>query len=283
MSREQIFVELSKNFVTNKIFGEWRSWDEKLNLRYPWLKVAVLLIVLFGLVLGSMGAMLPGAGVKENVVRAPMGARVKVPERDFTGKKLVALTFDDGPSQIATPAILDILKKKRVRASFFVVGMMAKKYPELLRWSLAEGHELAMHTMYHQKWARFTGEEIGRDIGAVQGVVQEITGRKPVLLRPPYGIKTDLVCQSAKAPLIYWSVDPEDWKNREAKTVRNLVEAAVFDGAIVLLHDLYMTTAMATEMIIDGLRVQGYEFVTVSEMARAKGVELKQGIRYRHF
>ncbi len=205
------------------------------------------------------------------------------PVQPSTGRKLVALTFDDGPSAAQTPRLLQILREKGVKATFFVVGNMAQKAPDILRQEEAEGHEVASHTMTHANLKRSTVEGIKWEVAAVDGVFMDILGHGPSLMRPPYGNISNEARKLINQPFILWTVDPEDWKYKNAATVRQNVVSRTFDGAIILLHDIHATTVDAVAGIIDDLKAAGYEFMTVTELAAARGVVMKNGVAYGSF
>lgn len=196
------------------------------------------------------------------------------------GKKLVALTFDDGPSGATTPKLLQILRDKKVKVTFFVLGRMMQAYPEVVKWEVADGHEVQGHTMYHSDLTKLNEAQIRADIGESDELFRRVLGRTPEMIRPPYGAMNALARQVIARPLMYWSVDALDWKYRNVKTVQKNVLSAVFSGAVVLMHDIHQTTVDAVGGIIDVLRGDGYEFVTVSELAKAKGVSLRAGWDY---
>ena len=200
-----------------------------------------------------------------------------------TGRKLVALTFDDGPSSVTTGRLLDILKAKGVKATFFVVGNMARKAPELVRREEAEGHEVGSHSVAHQNLSKFGVASLQNDVAEMDRIFMEILGRKVAIMRPPYGAVSTVMRSSLGKPMINWAVDPLDWKYKNAATVRQNVVSATFDGAVVLMHDIHATTVDAVANIIDDLRARGYEFLTVSELAAARGVSLANGVVYYHF
>lgn len=199
------------------------------------------------------------------------------------GKKLVALTFDDGPSTATTGRLLDVLKAKGVKATFFVVGSMAIRAPELLKREAAEGHEVGGHSAFHQDLSKVSAADLQADVANMDQIFNDVIGHKMEIMRPPYGAVSDVMRNYLGRPMIYWSVDPMDWKYRNAATVRANVVGATFDGAIVLMHDIHSTTVDAVAGIIDDLRAQGYEFLTVSELAAARGIGLTSGVVYYSF
>ena len=258
----------------------WR----RLNRELPWLKFAVLsAVVVLGLWLGvGCWQEIDETGVEASGGYAALVVVVPVTKRgqDLEGKKLVALTFDDGPSA-ATGRLLDILAEKGVKATFFVLGPRAEQNPDLLRRQVAE-HEVGSHTMGHIDMTKMSTEAVRADTEQMRGII-EAAGGKLELVRPPYGAVGAAAREGTGTPLMLWTVDPEDWRVREAATVRQRVVGAAFDGAIILMHDIYDSTVEAVGGIIDDLRAQGYEFLTVSELAEVRGVEMVNGVTYGSF
>lgn len=249
--------------------------------RYPWLKFGIPLAVATVTVLGFLGWWTFVAEEREEIiVLAPFSEHVRVP--DYSGK-LVALTFDDGPSPATTPRLLEVLKEKNATATFFELGTLARNNPDLVRQVAANGNEVASHTMYHQNFSRMSTSAISSDIAAANAVFYEILGKYPSLVRTPYGINNAAARSAANAPIILWTVDTLDWKNKNAAMVRDEAIGSAFDGAIILMHDIHPTTVDAVAEIIDGLRANGYELVTVSQLAKLRGVTLNSGEAYGSF
>ena len=199
------------------------------------------------------------------------------------GSRVIALTFDDGPSGMTTPRLLDILKGRDVKATFFVLGRLASANPGILQREAAEGHEVASHTPYHNQLTNLTYAQIRGEAVEMDRIFTEILGTVPPFTRPPYGAYNDTVRDALHQPLIIWSVDPRDWADRNSSVVCNRVVSAAHDGAIVLMHDIHATTVDAVPCIVDNLRAQGYEFLTVSELAAAKNVPMVNGGVYGRF
>ena len=212
----------------------------------------------------------------------PPTSQVATPPTSNT-RKLVALTFDDGPSRTETVRLLRILADRNVKATFFVVGNNAQRAPEILQQAKAAGHEVGSHTMTHANLNRSSVESIRWEVAAMDQLFLNILGEKSQMTRPPYGNMNATVRANVAQPLILWTVDPEDWKVRNTATVRQRAVAGAFDGAIILFHDIYATTVDAIPGVIDDLRARGYEFMTVSEMAAARGVRLQNGVGYGSF
>ena len=197
---------------------------------------------------------------------------------DFTGK-LIAITFDDGPGAY-TGTLLDELAARDVKATFFVSGYRAAGYPETLKRMVAEGHQLASHTQNHENLNTLSAAKIAGEISQTQDLITAAGGDDPAYIRPPYGNANQTVRAQAPSPLINWSVDPEDWKYHNADTVcRNILDGS-YDGAIILVHDIYKTSVNGALAAIDKLLAQGYEFVTVRDLLLRRGVAPEEGVMY---
>ncbi len=190
------------------------------------------------------------------------------------GSKLIALTFDDGPSPSTTPRLLDILNSYGVKATFFVLGQMAERNPDILVRESLEGHEVASHTPYHNQLTQLSYGVVQSEALEMDRIFKNILGRVPPFTRPPYGSYNSTVQAALAQPLILWSIDPRDWQDRNASVVCSRVVSSAFDGAVILVHDIHPTTVDAVPCIIEGLRAQGYQFLTISEMAAARDIPL---------
>ena len=208
-----------------------------------------------------------------------------IPTPDITGKKLIALTFDDGPSGAITDQLLMHLRQKQVRATFFVLGYMAERSPHQLQKEISEGHEVGSHTANHTAFSRMSAADLINDSVRMNQIFTNILGHNTPFMRPPYGdgAYTEKARKNIGQPMILWTVDTLDWKYRDAPTVRNNAVKDAFDGAIILFHDVYQSTVDAIPAIIDDLRAQGYEFLTVSELAKVRGVTMQNGLVYGSF
>lgn len=263
-----------------------RSFFARTNIRAPWLKFGLvmlpfLLIVIF---VSSTRTVVDNIALPE--LEAPMQKHVKTPDRawrDFTGKKLVALTFDDGPRNTTTPRLLDILKEKNVYVTFFALGSEILKYPDVARREIEEGHEVASHTMWHQNLARLSEGDLRNDITAANNAFLEVLGYQPSYIRPPYGSTSDLVRKNAGAPLITWSVDTLDWKYRNTESILSHTMSTIGDGGIILMHDIHPTSVDAVPTLIDTLRANGYEFVTLTELIQKRHATAVNGEVYGKF
>ena len=181
-------------------------------------------------------------------------------------KGVVALTFDDGPHPRYTPLLLDGLKKRGVKASFFVTGKNAEQYPELIRRMDKEGHLIGNHTYSHLQLSEKNREQFREELVKTNGILKEITGKDVEFVRPPYGSWDKNFEAELNMFPVLWNLDPLDWSSRNAQNVEKKVLAAVEDGSVILLHDEYASTVTAAFGIVDELRREGYRFVTVEEL-----------------
>ena len=196
---------------------------------------------------------------------------------------LVAITFDDGPKQGTTDVLLDGLALREVPATFFLIGSQIPGNEDLVARMAAEGHQIGIHTFDHVKVTGLTREEFDQQIGKTRTLVAEVAGPGDSWLRPPYGLVNDRELSWADGPLILWSVDPEDWKDRNTQRIKSAVLERVKDGDIILLHDIYGSSVQAALDIVDGLKERGYSFVTVEQLMAARGVSPEAGAKYRAF
>lgn len=194
-------------------------------------------------------------------------------------KKMVALTYDDGPS-IYTPRILKTLKENNSVATFFVVGNRVPMYSDTVKKAYDMGCEIGNHTYEHKSLPNLSETEVKRQISKTNKEVKKVIGEKPVIMRPTGGATNANVKQWVGMPSIIWSIDTLDWKTRNADSTRRAVLNRVKDGDIVLMHDLYSATATASETIIPELVRRGYQLVTVSELAECRGGMKETGAYY---
>lgn len=196
-------------------------------------------------------------------------------------KKMVALTYDDGPS-VNTKKILNTLEKYDSVATFFVVGNRVSSYSSSVKRAYEIGCEIGNHTYDHKILTNCNAATIQSQYKKTNTKIKSITGENPVLFRPPGGGLNQTARNNVKMPLILWSVDTLDWKYRNSRSVQTAVLNKVKDGDIVLMHDLYETTANASAVVIPELVKRGYQLVTVSELAACRG-EMKNGVSYYSF
>lgn len=194
-------------------------------------------------------------------------------------KKMVALTFDDGPGQY-TKTIVNCLKKNDAKATFFVLGSRVSSYASVVKAADSIGCEIENHTNDHKNLVRLSDKEIKAQIRMTDQKIKKITGKTPALLRTPGGSISDRVKKSAGKPIILWSIDTRDWEHRNKdKTIKSVLNN-VKDGDIVLMHDIHEPTKEAALYLIPELKRKGYQLVTVKELAKYRGNTLKKGSVY---
>jgi peptidoglycan/xylan/chitin deacetylase (PgdA/CDA1 family) len=196
-----------------------------------------------------------------------------------SGDRKIALTFDDGPYPPYTNRLLDVLKEKRVKATFFLVAEQAQCHPELVKRAVAEGHTIGLHAFRHRDFLKLTEHEAREDLALGKNVLQDITGKDPVYWRPPHGFRDASVLKLADQEhltVVNWSVAPRDWTGIDKQEIQNRVLGKADAGAIVLLHDgdspFYKASRQATvdgvSLLIDSLREKGYHLVSLEEYVR---------------
>ena len=190
---------------------------------------------------------------------------VSSPE-DYSDQKLVALTFDDGPHPVYTERLLDGLKERNVKATFFLIGKSADKYPDLVKRMAEEGHLIGNHTMDHVQLNHQTYDQALEQIRQSNQVITKITGQTPRYIRPPFGEWSRELEEEVDMTAVLWDVDPVDWKVKNTETVVKRILKNTGEGDIILLHDVYGTSVDAALEIVDRMRAEGYEFVTVDEI-----------------
>ena len=206
----------------------------------------------------------------------PVGARAEA--------GTVALTFDDGPSGRFTRALLDGLEHRQVKATFLLCGYRLKDYPKEAKRILEEGHEIGLHGYSHNPMNKMSRRELEQELKDNLALLPQ--GCQPVFLRPPGGASCETVRNAARdlgLGILNWSVDPRDWATRDVGAITAMVLDNVQDGDVILLHDMTDSSVEAALSIIDRLKAQGFQFVTVTELARLKGVTIEPGKEYYSF
>lgn len=190
---------------------------------------------------------------------------------------LIALTFDDGPSQY-TPKLLDALKRMGAKATFFIVGERVGEFSDVVKREYEEGHELANHTYNHLNLSTASVAEGTASLDQTVDAISQAVGKDvgELIVRPPGGNIGDKA-SAYSMPLVLWSLDTLDWKTRDAESTKQRILDQAYDGAIVLMHDLYGTSVDGCIAAMGELSRQGYTFVTVSEMFERKGETLPVG------
>ena len=230
--------------------------------------------VLFGVV--------PWAAAEETPAASPSPSPSASPESSSGASKpatwfsvsvdgpYIAMTFDDGPSPETTPRLLDILKQRNIKATFFMIGQNAERNPTIVQRILAEGHEIGNHSWTHPQLSKLPDDRVTDEINKTQAAIKSASGYTPVLLRPPYGAITarqkDWIEKQFGLSVIMWSVDPFDWKRPGASVIEQRILAGARPGAIILSHDIHKQTVDAMPATLDALAEKGFKFVTVSQL-----------------
>lgn len=194
-------------------------------------------------------------------------------------KPMIALTFDDGPSKY-TPEILEVLKENNSKATFFVLGSEVNKYKDILNQIIEEGNEIGNHTYNHKDLTKVSDEELYKQVQGTDDLIYNACGYTPAVMRPPYGASDDELNKKISRPVIKWSVDTRDWESRNTQMILDNIFDNVKDGDIILMHDLYETTAEAAKIAIPKLVEMGYQLVTINELSEYRGLHLTAGQQY---
>lgn len=195
--------------------------------------------------------------------------------------KLVAITFDDGPNKTWTPQVVDALDQRGVKGTFFMVGGWVATKEALVQRMVQEGHQIANHTWDHQNLTGLSWNEVHTQVEKSREKLAEVTGQSNFLVRTPFGVRTDTVRSALNAPLILWSQDPAKGKQVPGDRMARSVISTIKDGDIILLHDSTEANLDAACRIIDALQPKGYDFVTVDELFRLRGVTPQKGVIYK--
>ena len=212
--------------------------------------------------------------VSPQVASLPPASLPRAPQHSYnkieTSQPYVALTFDDGPHPELTPKLLDLLKDRNIRATFYVIGKNVEAYPEIAQRIVAEGHEIGNHTFSHPALSKLGATRVKSEIERTNAAILSATGLQPRTMRPPYGATNAGLNRRLREefdlPVIMWSVDPQDWKYRNAGRVSAHIIQNAKPGDIILAHDIHPSTIAAMPPALDALLGRGLRFVTVSEL-----------------
>ena len=207
-----------------------------------------------------------------------------IPEvRDLTkyqDKKLIAFTFDDGPSETNTNYLLDNLDKYDAKVTFFVLGSRVNSNKETIKRAYLEGNAIGSHTYNHRNLNLLSDIALMDEVKKTNEAIKEVIGTSPTLLRPPYGNLTDHGKELANMSIVLWNIDPLDWKYKDKNRVAQEIIEHAHDGAIVLVHDIYKSSVEGALLAMEELQKEGYAFVTINEMAQLRGIELDTTTSY---
>jgi len=208
-------------------------------------------------------------------------SRSAVPAGGAELPRYLALTFDDGPRSDTTASLLDGLAQRGVQATFFLVGLSMEGNEELVLRMDAEGHQVGIHSQNHKMLTELTGGTLYWEVDQLRHTLSDLLGRSDFMVRPPYGLINDSVCRSIEGPVILWSVDPEDWSDRDTARQVDHIVGRVKDGDIILLHDIYPSSVETALQVVDRLLAEGFFFVTVEELFELRGITPEKGKVYR--
>ncbi len=199
-----------------------------------------------------------------------------------TNKKLVSLTFDDGPSNL-TKELVDTLNKNHVHATFFMVGNRLQSFQDVVRYVNESGNEIGYHSWAHQNLKREDLTKAIAEFNQSNELLTNIIGKTFVFMRPPYGAINNEIKEALDTAFILWNLDTEDWRYRDTEHIVNYVLDNVKEGSIILFHDMYRTTIDAIKQILPELYVRGYQAVTVSDLANSYNQPILKHNSYRYF
>lgn len=185
-------------------------------------------------------------------------------------KKVVALTFDDGPDGNTTPQALDILAKYKIKATFFVQGKNIAGNEAILKRMQSEGHEVGNHSWNHPILTKLSLEDAKKQLTDTEDAITKVLGKSSKLMRPPYGAISDDIRNSLDLRFIMWDVDSLDWKSKNEAAIFTEIQHQTSDGAIILMHDIHQPSVNSLPKVIEYLKEQGYSFVTVSELLNTR-------------
>ncbi|MDB6137906.1 MAG: putative polysaccharide deacetylase [Verrucomicrobiaceae bacterium] len=184
---------------------------------------------------------------------------------------VIAITFDDGPSPQNTPRLLDMLKERNIKATFFLIGKSAATWPDIVKRIVAEGHDVANHTWTHPQLTHLKEAGVLQELQSTHDAITKACGVAPILYRPPYGAVTlgqkKMIHDHLGYPTILWDVDPEDWKApKSIAKVHDQLLKQTRSGSIILCHDIHKETVDAMPSTLDELTSRGFQFVTVTQL-----------------
>lgn len=195
-------------------------------------------------------------------------------------KKMIALSYDDGPSKTLTRELLKILQDNDCTATFFVLGNKVKKYSDIIYELHNAGNEIGNHSYDHSDLSKLSKEQIINQFNKTEQAIYEVTNEYPTFFRPPYGALSDNVRTSISSPLVLWSIDSNDWRPITDEQVINNVISSLADGKIILMHDIHKRTIEVSKILIPKIKELGYEIVSIEKLYESNNIELEDGKVY---
>lgn len=242
----------------------------------------VLMAILGVIVWNDMSKELSYGNKEEDAIKVIEPVLTRADDEYFAGKKLVAITFDDGPGYDVTESLIDQLSTRDAKVTFFMVGNRVSKQPNLVKKIFDAGHTIGNHSYSHKSFNKQQPEGYLYEINTTNQLIKDITGQDVIFVRPPYGSYKKSTLENVNMNFVLWSIDTLDWKTRNADAVYNEIINNVEDGDIVLMHDLYPTTVEAAIRAIDYLLENGYAVVSLDEMYRLRGTTPEMHSSIRH-
>ena len=197
-------------------------------------------------------------------------------------KKQIAITFDDGPGKY-TKNLIDILENNKSNSTFFILGKNIKEYEDVLKESFTNGNEIGYHSYNHENFLRQDIEKIKEEFNKSNEELISAIGSGYTLIRPPYGSINNKIKESLDLPFILWNIDTEDWRYKNIDYLVDYVLDNVKENSIILFHDIHKTSVSAIEKLLPYLYVEGYQLVTISDLANVNGITLEAHKTYRYF
>lgn len=198
-------------------------------------------------------------------------------------KKVIAFTFDDGPNKKTTEYLINEVEKMDARVTFFVLGSRISYNEDTIKKAFINGNEIGSHTYSHRNLVKLTDDEVKDEINKTNHIIESVIGVEPKLLRAPYGSINDKIVSYSNMSIINWSIDSNDWRLKNRDLIKKEILNYAADGKVVLVHDIYEESVHGAILAMKELEKQGYEFVTISEMAQLKEQTLETGVIYREF
>lgn len=190
----------------------------------------------------------------------------RVNQIEDMAEKKVALTYDDGPNEVYTERLLEVLRQEDVKATFFLLGKAVSQHPQLVKETYDQGHLIGNHTYNHVDISKLSKADAAAEILDTNRAIQASTGEYPYLFRPPFGKVNAGFERNSEMLVALWDVDPRDWSCQNTDKIVRHVEKHVKENSVILMHDAYPETVEATKRIIPLLKEQGYKFVTMDEI-----------------
>ncbi len=231
-------------------------------VRYKITAVTFVVMAVFACVVQNITS----HSVFANTAQLNMVKSEEVQPKIFTYENVVAITFDDGPRRSTTTRLLDGLKERNVRATFFLMGKSIEGNEDIVERMKEDGHLIGNHTFNHVELTKLSDSKALEEIEKTNEAVSSITGTKPQYIRPPFGKISEHVKEEVDMECVLWSVDPVDWNTTDCCSVVNHVVNNAKNGDIILMHDIYDSSVTAALEIIDRLQAKGYVFVTVDQL-----------------